>query len=127
MKRLPGGRDAPTVLTTAGSFLRTLLGYVGYWLLHGLAFAALVASLVPLRWAEVPTMIGAFAGSFVVGYLVLFAPAGLGIREGALATLLSSHWSGRTALVTSIVSRVWIIVGEVLSVIIHGVMERRTR
>lgn len=127
MRRMTGRGEGEGWSAPPGTFLRMLLGYLGYWAVHGAAFALFLWSLVPMSPTTVPTAIGAFAASFVVGYLVLFAPAGLGVREGMLAALLSARWPAGTALVASVLARVWIVIGETISVVAHGLAARRAR
>ena len=56
----------------------------------------------------------AFAAAYVLGYLVVFAPAGLGVREGFLIALLSSTIGvgGATALAAA--ARLWTTIMEVV-------------
>jgi hypothetical protein len=44
-----------------------------------------------------------------------------------LATLLSARWPAGTALLVSVLARVWIVAGELLGIVAHGLMERRRR
>jgi hypothetical protein len=76
------------VLADAFNFL--LLGSA----LAGLAF---VVSDPPLT--TLPLAIGAFALSWVAGFLVPGAPAGLGVREGVLIALLSPSVDGALPIV----------------------------
>lgn len=61
--------------------------------------------------------IGAYASAWVVGLLVVFAPAGAGPREAALVWALSSAVSRPEALALAVVSRVLTILGDGLCVV----------
>jgi glycosyltransferase 2 family protein len=102
-----------------GSALWLLLLALLQWAAFGVAFSLFVASLTPIGLADVPALTAAFALSFLAGYLVIIAPAGLGAKEGALALLLagSATVSG-VAILVAIGARVWLIVGEVLPALV---------
>ncbi|MBI5957020.1 MAG: hypothetical protein HY871_08465, partial [Chloroflexi bacterium] len=53
-----------------------------------------------------------FAASYVIGFLSLLTPSGLGVREGVMILLLAPAFSLPVATVISIVSRLWMISGE---------------
>ena len=56
--------------------------------------------------------VGAFALAWVVGFLVVFVPAGAGAREATLVLLLGPTLGSGNALVLALVSRVLMIVGD---------------
>jgi hypothetical protein len=87
---------------------------LGQWLVYGAAFHAFTASLTNAPAALFPHLAASFALSFVAGYLVLIAPAGLGAKEGALALLLSTVMPFGVAAAVSIGARLWTVAGEVL-------------
>lgn len=78
--------------------------YALAWGLQGTAFWILVRSLgFELTLLEgVP----AFSAAYVAGYLALFAPAGIGIREGMLVVFLGPAL-GAGAAVVALVARLW--------------------
>lgn len=89
------------------------LSVVG-WLLFGVALYLFVSALVPLEWSSVRLLAGAHALSFLVGYLVFIAPAGLGAKEGALALLLASLIPAPVATLVAVAARLWSVVSEVI-------------
>ncbi len=59
------------------------------WLGYGLGLYVMIRALAPaLPWAALPRIVGGYALSYLIGYASLLAPAGLGVREGALALVL---------------------------------------
>jgi len=56
--------------------------------------------------------VGAFALAWVVGFLVVFVPAGAGAREAALVLVLGPTLGRGNALALALVSRVLMIVGD---------------
>jgi hypothetical protein len=91
-----------------------LLMCVLQWLVYGTAFYAFTASLSDAPLALLPHLTASFALSFVAGYVVFFAPAGLGAKEGALALLLSGVMPLGVAAAVSIGARLWTVAGEVV-------------
>jgi len=86
----------------------SLLGvYVGFWAATGLAFCLLAAALTSLPASLWPAAGGMFAGACGLGFLVVVAPAGLGVREGSLAGLLSLVYPLPVAVALALASRLW--------------------
>ncbi len=88
--------------------------YFVVWAAMGLSFAALVRALTPLDWPAAPYLVASWAAAYVIGYLTLLTPAGLGVREGVLAVLLFPIMPPGVAAVIAIMARLWMVVGEVL-------------
>ncbi|MGD2044595.1 MAG: hypothetical protein PVJ80_02400 [Gemmatimonadota bacterium] len=86
----------------------------GQWLVYGAAFHAFTASLTDAPIALFPHLVASFALSFVAGYVVVIAPAGLGAKEGALALLLSGVMPLGVAAAVAIGARLWTMTGEVI-------------
>jgi glycosyltransferase 2 family protein len=90
---------------------RWLVLNVLLWVGYGLAFALFLHGLgfdVPLR-VSVP----AFTAAYLLGYVALFAPAGIGIREGVLIAFLQPSLGGAAAAV-AVLARVWMTVVELI-------------
>ncbi len=97
-------------LTLSGALQYWAL-YAVSWLLIGLAFDVFVMSFVPernaLRFAAIA------AASYIAGYISLL-PAGVGAREGVMASLLTPIVGAPAAVLIAIVSRLWFTAGELL-------------
>jgi hypothetical protein len=82
------------------------------WLGYGTALFLLVQGTLPdvtLSWAAAT---GAFAASYIVGYLAVIAPGGLGVREAALVIILGPLVGEGNAVAIAFVSRVTLTVNE---------------
>jgi hypothetical protein len=86
------------------------------WIGYGLAFACFARGILPALKLDASIAIGVYAASYLVGYLVLFAPGGVGFREFALGALLvAGGFAGQgDAAILGATSRVWLTVLEVL-------------
>lgn len=86
------------------------------WAMYGAAFALFAKGVAPQVVASLPLFIVIWTSSYVSGYLVLYAPGGLGPREvvltGGLVTLGLATVGDAAFL--ALASRVWLTVWELL-------------
>ena len=91
---------------------RWVLLSLGSWCIYSGAFWAFSVGLG--FDLELISSASAFAAAYVLGYLAFFAPAGLGIREGILITLLSSSVGIAPATALAAAARLWITIVELI-------------
>lgn len=102
-------------VSLAGSFVIFLsaiktAGSDSSMLLFGSSGVALGTSEVAFGLA------GQFAVAWLIGMAVIVAPAGIGVRETVLATLLTPSLGAAPALVAALASRLWLTTAELLFV-----------
>jgi uncharacterized membrane protein YbhN (UPF0104 family) len=101
------------------------------WLLWGSAFATLVygtSAFTPAEQAALaPHLIAAYAIASGIGFIALFAPSGLGVREGSLYLLLAPLLGGGAVTVAALLMRLWTMVGEVIMALVSALAPRRSR
>lgn len=101
---------------------------IAFWLLLGIPFRILVLSVssdgVSLSWIEAAAI---FSLSWCAGFVVLVAPAGLGIRETVLSILLASFIPRVDALAVALLARLWWIAGETVWIVISILMKDRSK
>ncbi|MFV1987277.1 MAG: lysylphosphatidylglycerol synthase domain-containing protein [Gemmatimonadota bacterium] len=119
----PGGRLSGKTLAQAGA-----AGIV-IWMLYGIGFWCLVHGLVPGSSLPPLAAAGIFAIAYVAGYVVLIAPGGLVVREGAMAALLVAATGiplGAAAAVAA-AARVWTTVAELIAfgIVVAGLRRGR--
>jgi glycosyltransferase 2 family protein len=94
--------------------------------LVGIAFGLLIPSATSPR--EVVAAAGAFAFAWLVGFLVVPLPAGLGVREALLVVGLAGRHSVAVVLGAAVVLRLLMMVVEVgLAVVAHGLRRFASR
>jgi uncharacterized membrane protein YbhN (UPF0104 family) len=118
------GGAASAALPGARVIVGLALGYAVYWALTGLAFAALVRAMFPLAASDVPLAIAGYSASYAVGFLSLLTPGGLGVREGVLVLALAPVMPAGPALVVALVSRLWMMLFELLGAVAAYALER---
>lgn len=107
------GREPLTLLPRLGRYFQAAGVLLGHWALMGLALflACRAFADVPLGW--LPVLIAAAGLSATVGFLALFAPAGLGVREAILLVVLSGVLSETDAALVTVAMRLLSILVEV--------------
>jgi uncharacterized membrane protein YbhN (UPF0104 family) len=67
-------------------------------------------------WADrvAVVCIGAFAVSWIAGFVFVLAPAGAGVREAIMVALLGTTMSPATALTVALISRFMLTLGDVI-------------
>lgn len=92
--------------------LRWLVLYLVNWVMYVTAFWVLCRSL-GADASPIPVA-SAFAAAYVLGYLMVFAPAGLGPREGFLIMFLTPHLGAALSGVVAVVARLWMTLVELV-------------
>lgn len=75
----------------------------------------LSADLAHVGLRDLPAVTGAYAFAWAVGFLVVIAPAGLGVREAALVAALSPLMSASAGLAIALVSRMLMTAADLLT------------
>jgi glycosyltransferase 2 family protein len=120
-----GGLEIPQRLIAAGC-----LAFVVSWAIQGLSLGLVLRAVgvAPLQFADWPTWTGATALSTSLGFAVLFAPGGLGVREGILLGILTAQpqVGAAAAVGATVLSRVVSFAAEVLlSAVLYWMVPRR--
>jgi glycosyltransferase 2 family protein len=85
------------------------------WVLYGIAFALFAHGISPRATGTASSYIAVYTGSYLAGYLALFAPGGIGVREAVLVLAMPRFGllSAPDAAVVAIASRLWLTVLEI--------------
>lgn len=113
----------PANATLRGFGLRWTLLYAANWSMHAVAFWLLFLSLE--GWTTFLSVGPAFAAAYVAGYVAIFAPAGVGVREGALIVFLSPVLAPEPAAALAVVARLWTTAVELLPAALFALMHLR--
>lgn len=85
------------------------------WACFGVMTFALLHQLGDHRSGAFLAAVGAYALSWVVGFVVLIAPAGIGAREAVMIALISSQTTAGTALALALLTRGLAVAGDALT------------
>ncbi|MDE7195322.1 MAG: flippase-like domain-containing protein [Oscillospiraceae bacterium] len=108
--------------------LKVVLLFIGNWLIVGFGFFILTKSIYPAaEWSQLLYCAGIWGVSAIMGILAIFAPSGLGVREGIIVAGLMLIMPQSDAMVISVVSRLWQTIPELLLVAMAFVYSRIRR
>ena len=97
--------------------LKVYLGYFICWMAFGFSFWLFLHAIIADPQIPVLAGIAAFVLAYQIGYLTLFSPGGLGVRELVLTTVLTPY-IGPVAAGVAVASRLWNMVSEILAALI---------
>jgi hypothetical protein len=108
------GRDIPIPAIPPLAIIFAVAGCSLAWNLYGLAFHDLTVALFGGAAGRHSYYTAVFTLSYLAGYITLFAPGGIGVRESTLVTLLAAAGleTGAQATALAIASRLWLTVLE---------------
>ena len=95
--------------------LKAVLLFIGNWLIAGVGFYILVRAVYPQ--AELSQLLycgGVWGIAAIAGILAVFAPSGLGVREGMVVAGLSLIMPTEYAVLVSVASRLWVTIPELV-------------
>lgn len=102
-------------------FVFTLLEMLVVWISFGISFWL----VFPIHSGFLPAITGAFALSWLAGYVAFFAPGGIGIREYLLTLILATFFSSSEVAIYATIHRlIWVLVEIILgagSALIFGI------
>ncbi|MFR3423569.1 MAG: lysylphosphatidylglycerol synthase domain-containing protein [Lachnospiraceae bacterium] len=119
---------------TYGQMIKVVLLFICNWLVVGVGFYMLVCFLlsppVPTSGGS-PLWPGIYGLCCIIGILAVFAPSGLGVREGIMLLGLGLVMPKEYAVIISIISRLWQTVAELILIaiafIVNKIMEFRKK
>jgi uncharacterized membrane protein YbhN (UPF0104 family) len=95
-----------------------LFYYTLVWFSYGLAFMVFVKAIAPAPWSQYFNLTASFAFSYILGFLAVFVPGGLGVREGVLVLLLSHYFPLPVATLIALFSRLWMTAVELAGLLV---------
>ena len=101
--------------------------FLATWLVHGATFLVLASAFAPLGWGAFPALCGSFSLSYVGGLIAVFAPGGIGVREGLIVVLLGDNLGSDVPVhAIAVGARVWTLLGELLVLLLALGLRFRT-
>jgi hypothetical protein len=99
------------------TILKFVLIFIVSWLLHSLAFYVLVNAITPIGSVNIFKFATILPLCWVIGYIILLAPGGLGVREAMLVVMLGEFLPQEVALAIAIIQRIWFTVVEGINIL----------
>jgi len=109
------GRNLEIGAFPAMAIFVSVVGNLIAWVTYGAAFATFARGVIGITYGPLTAYIAVYALSYLVGYLVLFLPSGIGARELAMVALLpaANLADPAQAAVLAVTSRLWLTVLEI--------------
>lgn len=121
------GRGPLGATLTFGRVLALVPYYLMGWVLLGLGFAALAASITPVRAGDLALLAGGYAFAWEVGFLSLVVPSGLGVKEGMLTAVSGLAFPLPVAAALAALSRLWQTLAELTAAALAWAFARHRR
>jgi uncharacterized membrane protein YbhN (UPF0104 family) len=115
-------KDKVKVSYSFNKMLLIVLHYVTVWVLFTAAFFFLIKSLYDVNISIIFNLAFSFTASWVMGFLTIFAPGGIGVREGFLIVFLRRTLPAFLTPVVSVITRLWTITGELISLAVFMIL-----
>jgi glycosyltransferase 2 family protein len=120
--------QATTARLNSRVWLTGLFTFLPAWWIQGGVIGATIFAVSPNPhgWTDWPVWTGTAAIAMVGGFAAVFAPGGLGVREGLLMELLRNHTDPQTAVLVAVFSRAVSLAGEILAsaALYYGLREK---
>lgn len=90
--------------------------YVAAWILYGASFWCMNLGI---GFPDSPfwPVSAAYCAAYIVGFVAIFAPGGLGVREGVLSVVLAPYLPTGLAAAVAVVSRFWMTLVELAGIV----------
>lgn len=123
------GREVSLTPPSRGAVAFATAGNVVSWLTYGLAFLWLVRGLLGTSGGAAWQYVAVFTASYVVGYLFLLVPGGIGPREAVMLWLLTAFdlTTEKQALLVTVASRLWLTLLELVPGLLFLAFDRMRR
>jgi len=110
------GREVQLTAPPVRTIAVATIGNVIAWTMYGVAFLWLVRGVIGDAPGATWQYVAVYCASYVVGYLILIAPGGIGVREGVIVLLMPSLGlaTPKQALLIAGASRVWLTILEIV-------------
>ncbi|WP_416395613.1 MULTISPECIES: lysylphosphatidylglycerol synthase transmembrane domain-containing protein [unclassified Curtobacterium] len=115
-----------TTLTWSGTVMSLVWSLV-MWVAYGVQATVVLRAFGADSPTLFPVAVGAYAVAWLVGFVVVIAPAGLGPREGILVLLLGSVAGGSAPFALAVISRVFMTIGDVVLAGVGAALAARHR
>ena len=115
------GREVGAISISGRTVALATLRSGAAWIAYGVAFQLFVMGVLGEAGGATLSYIAVYAASYIIGFIALFAPGGVIVRESAMvAGMLRLGLAGEAdALVVALTSRIWLTVTELLPGLVY--------
>lgn len=125
-KKITGRKDEIKSFKISPKWIAILsFSFLMQFIFDGSVLFFLTRQAIELNWSLYPVFIGIFASSWILGYITMIAPAGLGVQELSIATMLSLYMPFPIASIIAISFRLVLLVSESVTILLLSIFSRR--
>lgn len=108
--------DAPESAVSTSGYVTLLLYYGLLWLFSGLVLVCLYLSFTPavLNQNNLAALLLANTAGIILGFVAIFAPGGIGVREVTAVAILTTVMNLSNAVLLTVLSRVWLVASDLI-------------
>ncbi|MEQ8672050.1 MAG: lysylphosphatidylglycerol synthase domain-containing protein [Aggregatilineales bacterium] len=111
--------DRPDLWLSLPQILMVIFVYIVAWVVIGLSFAGIVYAIAPeLSAGAVLEIIGLYAGTWMIGFLIIFTPGGIGVRDVLIALGLAVFLNEPIPATAAIIARIGWTLAEIVGVML---------
>lgn len=109
--------------------VKAFLAFGLTFIIFGISYVLLLLYIAKADMSilQICNIIGMYMVSWAIGYLTPGAPGGLGVRESILISSLSPMFGLEVIVITSILHRIICIIGDIISLILGYLVEKRIK
>lgn len=98
------------------TYIALLMNHTGAWVVNGLVLSAIYFAFIDPNFnlSLLPTLILSNTVGIVAGFLAIFAPGGIGVREAVTSGVLSTIMPLKTAILLSLLYRLWLVSADLI-------------
>lgn len=111
-------REPLDIRVTYGDMLLLFGARMVGHLMLGIGFVMFARGVTAITWQQAPAMIAAYVGAWLIGFLAVVVPMGIGVREGVLALLLQQQFPFGVIGVMALGYRTWILIRDLIAALI---------
>lgn len=102
------------ITVSYSQILKLSIYFFGLWIAQIIGFYFVINAIYPMPISKIFTLSATYTLSWMTGFVVIFAPGGLGVREGMMTLLLSPILPAPLAIAISFIARIWITLFEIV-------------
>lgn len=109
--------DRPDLWLSLPQILTVTAVYIAAWIVIGFSFAGMVYAIAPeISATNVLEIIGLYAGTWMIGFLIIFTPGGIGVRDVLIALGLAVFLHTPIPATAAIIARIGWTLAEIVGV-----------
>ena len=126
-RKFPSRIAVPDFVPTFPDILRLAWVYCGVWVCWGSGVYFLIKGFAPVGLEDYVPIVGGNTLAWLAGFVAVFSPAGMGVRELILTYIVVNNTSTGTAAMVAVLARLLTLLGEVSGAFLVGAFRNSSK